>query len=80
MSSFTPTSYNSIELEDDFHTPIQGIGIATNTHTLLLSSVFYLLHVSYNLLSVSKITKVLNCTVTFFDALCISEAWDEENN
>jgi len=67
ISSFTPTSYsNSVKLADGSRTPVHGIGIATTTHTLPLSYVFYLPHFSYNLFSVSKITKVLNCTLTFF--------------
>jgi len=41
MSSFTPAS-NSIVLTDGSRTPIQGIGTAAATPTLLLSFIFYL--------------------------------------
>ena len=65
MSSFTHAS-NSVVLADGSRTHIQGIGTAATTPTLPLLSVFYLPHFSFDLLSVIKITKVLNCTVTFF--------------
>ena len=72
ISSFTPNSYsNSIELVDAFRTPIQDIGTATITPTLHLSYVFYLHHFPYKILSISKITRVLNCTVIVFLTHCI---------
>ena len=67
MSSFTPVLYSKIVvLADGSCTLIQGIDTATTTPTLSLSFVFYLPRFPFNLLSVSKITKVLNCTVIFF--------------
>jgi len=53
-----------VVLADGYRTPVQHIGTAATNPTLPLTSIFYL-H-CFNLLSVSKITKVLNCTVTFF--------------
>jgi len=66
MSSFSPTSH-SVILADGSHTPIEGIGTATSTSELPLSSVFYLPCFPYNLMSVSKVT----CSVTFFSSHCI---------
>ena len=72
ISSFTPTSYsNFVVLADGSRTPIQGISIATTTHTLPLSFVFYLPRFPFNLLSVSKITKILNYTVIYFLTHCV---------
>jgi len=71
MPSFTPTSYNYVELADGSRTPIQGIGTATTTATLPLSLVLDLPRFSYNLLSVSKIITILNCIVTFFPTRCV---------
>ena len=72
MFSFTLTSYfNFVELVDGSCAPIQGIGTAATTPNLPLSSVFYLSHFSYNLLSVTKITKALNYTVIFFLTHCV---------
>ena len=72
MSFFTLSLYSKIViLTDGSRTPIQAIGIATTTPTLSLSYIFYLPYFSFNLLSVSKITKVLNYTVTFFSTHCV---------
>jgi len=65
MSSFTSTS-NFAVLADGFRTTIQGVGTATTSFTLSLAYVLYLPHFPFSLLSISKITKILNCTVTFF--------------
>ena len=80
MSSFTlALSSKSVVLANGSYTLVQGIGIAITTLTLPLS--YLLPHFSFNMLTVSKITKVLNCTVIFFsETLCISEAWDEEDD
>jgi len=53
MPSFIPALYFKIVvLVDGSRTPIQGIGNANITPTLLLSSVFYLSRFPFNLLSV----------------------------
>ena len=65
MSSFTPAS-DSVVLENGSCILIQGISSAATTPTLSLSSIFYLPYFSLNLLSTSKIVKVLNCTGIFF--------------
>ena len=67
MSSFAPVLHSKfVVLAYGSRIPIQGIGTTTTTPTLPLSSVFYLPHFSFNLLSVSQIIKVLNCTMIFF--------------
>ena len=67
MSYFTLISYyNYVELADGSRTPIQGISTVTITLNLPLSSVFYLPNFCYNLLSVSKIIKILNYTMILF--------------
>ena len=65
MSYFTPTSYtlNSVEIADCSRTPIQGIGTATITPTLSLSSLPFTIF--FLQLIISKIAKILNCTVIF---------------
>jgi len=70
MSSFSSTS-NSVVLADGSRKPIRGSGSVLTSPSLPLSSVFYLPDFPYNLLSVSKITKLLNCSVTFFPSYCI---------
>ena len=70
MFYFTPVS-NSVVLADGSRRLIQGIDTATTTLTLLLSSIFYLPCFSFNLLSIIKIIKVLNCIVIFFPTHCV---------
>ena len=65
QSSFTHV-FNFIVLADDSRTPMQGIDTASATLTLLLVFVFYLPNFHFNLLSFSKITKVLNYKWHFF--------------
>jgi len=71
IMSFTLALHSKIVvLTDGSRIPIQGIG--TITTTLLF---FYHLSFTYlvflNLLSVSKIIRVLNCTVIFFLTHCV---------
>ena len=76
MSSFTPTS-NSAVLANGSRTPVQGVGSAA-TFIISLSSVLYLPHFSLSLLSVSKISKALNYTVTFFLDRCVFQELGKE--
>jgi hypothetical protein len=47
------------------------IGEIVITNLLTITNVLYLPHFKYNLLSVSRITKDLNCTFAFADNVCI---------
>jgi len=57
--------FEPVALADGSRTPIKGVGTVTTTLTLPRSFIFYLPHFFFNLLSVSKITKVLNCNDIF---------------
>jgi len=78
VSSFTLVS-NSVVLVDGSRTPIQDIDTAATTPTIL-SSVFYLSCFSFNLLSVGKIIKVLNCTMTFFRLIVYFRSLGQKGN
>ena len=59
----------AVTLADGSQSNVQGIG---NIDTgLPLKSVLYIPSLSYNLLSVSKITKDLNCSIEFFPETCV---------
>ena len=56
--------------------PVSGIGSSRVSPQLPLSSVLYVPSFLDNLLSVSQITKQLNCSVTFTPSHCIFQALD----
>ena len=47
-------------------TPISGKGNILVTHNITLSSVLHVLNMSCNLLSINKLKKSQNCSITFF--------------
>jgi len=61
----------SVTLADGSTTSVIGSGTISPTSSLSLSSVLCLPNFSFNLLSVSQITKSLNCCVLFFSDLCL---------
>ena len=89
MSSFNSTcSFPSITLADGSTSSFQGIEIANATLSLSLSFVLYVPKFSFNLLSVSKITRTLNCPVklspTFYKFQNLRtkkmiDTWDEKD-
>lgn len=66
FSSLSPVSYGQVKLGNGSFTNIAGKGTITVSSTLNLSSMLHVPHLSSNLLSVSALTKTLNCSVTFF--------------
>jgi hypothetical protein len=61
----------SVTLADGSTTSVIGSGTISPTSSLSLSSVLCFPNFSFNLLSVSQITKALNCCVLFFSYLCL---------
>jgi len=61
----------SVTLADGSTTSVIGSGTISPKSSLSLSSVLCLPNFSFNLLSVSQITKSLNCCVLFFFDLCL---------
>ena len=51
--------------------PISGSGNVSFSSTFLLSSVLLAPNLSNHLLSISKITKNMNCSVTFHSTHCV---------
>jgi len=46
-------------------------GSATLNNRLKLNNVLYVLSLKCNLISITKLCKELNCSVTFFDNFCV---------
>ncbi|KAL3537868.1 hypothetical protein ACH5RR_001234 [Cinchona calisaya] len=71
FSFSSDTNLPSVTLADGSMTSVVGSGIANPTTSISLSSVLCLPNFSFNLLSVSKITRTLNCFVSFFPDHCV---------
>ncbi|KAJ9693466.1 hypothetical protein PVL29_012301 [Vitis rotundifolia] len=72
FSSITTTSVlPTVTLANDSQTMAKGIGLAHPLPSLPLHSVLYAPECPFNLISISKITRTLNCSITFSDKFLI---------
>ena len=87
FSSYIPCNDGQkIKIADGTLSSVAGKGTVSFSDSLELNSVFYVLNLSCNLLSVRKLTKDLNCTAKFFPSCCefqdlssgrtIGKAWE----
>jgi len=60
-----------IELSNGTHTLASREGVVLLRKRIKLSKVLYVLSLKYNLISITKISKKLNCSVIFFDDFCV---------
>ena len=68
FSSLTITSpLPMITLANGFQTMAKGIGSACPLPSIPLTFVFYVPDFPFNLISISKLTRDLNCLITFYD-------------
>ncbi|RVW95634.1 Retrovirus-related Pol polyprotein from transposon RE2 [Vitis vinifera] len=75
FSSITTTSTLPIvTLANGSQTVTKGIGLAHPLPSLPLTFVLYTPECSFNLISISKITRTLNCSITFFDKFVTLQA------
>ena len=71
-SSFKPhKSSSTVTVADGSSYHVTGTGIARPTSSITLSSVLGLPNLAFNLVSVSKLTKDLNCCILFFPDHCL---------
>ena len=71
FSSYIPSNDGQkIKIADGTLSSVAGKGTVSFSDSLELNSVFYVLNLSCNLLSVRKLTKDLNCTAKFFPSCC----------
>ena len=72
FSNFKPYATTSrVTLADGSTSCVIGSGTVNPTPSLPLSSVLSLPNFSFNLLSVSKLTRALNCCISFFPDHCL---------
>ena len=72
INSLIPSPVKSIQVANETPMSILGSGHVSFSSTLPLSSVLLAPNLSNNLLSISKITKNLNCSITFHSTHCVS--------
>ncbi|KAL5741578.1 hypothetical protein ACOSP7_028310 [Xanthoceras sorbifolium] len=65
------TSTSTVTLADGSPSCVRGSGTITPTPSLPLSSVLHLPNLSFNLVSVSQLTRNLNCCILFFPDHCL---------
>ncbi|GFY92444.1 hypothetical protein Acr_08g0008400 [Actinidia rufa] len=62
--------YQSVCIDDGSSIPIRSQGVPRLSFDITLSPVYYVPHFAYNLLSVSRLAKDLNCAVVFLPSRC----------
>ncbi|KAL4619835.1 hypothetical protein ACB092_06G109400, partial [Castanea dentata] len=65
------SSLPNVTLADGSTTIVSGLDTANLSPNLSLSSILYILDFPFNLLSISKVTKILNCAAIFLSTHCI---------
>ena len=65
------SSLPNVTLANGSATTVSGLGTANLSPNLSLSSVLYIPDFPFNLLSISKLTKILNCAAIFLSTHCI---------
>lgn len=72
FSTYTPYSgQDRVKIADGTFSSVSGKGLVHASPSLPLSTVFHVPSFSTNLLSISKITQDLNCSVSFFPSHCV---------
>ena len=65
------SSLPNVTLVDGSTTTVSSLGTANLSPNLCLSFVLYIPDFPFNLLSISKLTKILNCVAIFLSTRCI---------
>ena len=72
LSTFqSQPSPSTITLADGSHSCVLGSGTIVPTPSIPLTSVLSLPNLSFNLMSVSKLTRALKCNISFFPDFCL---------
>lgn len=71
QSSSPNTSLSTVQMADGSTATITRIGSTSINPSLHLDNIFLIPSFKFNLLSVSQLTKSLNCSVTFFSDHCV---------
>ena len=72
FTSYAPSPGNHhVKIADASYSVVVGVGIVKINPNISLQAVLHVLNLSCNLLSISKITKDLNCVVNFSPSVCV---------
>ncbi|CAL2268192.1 unnamed protein product [Prunus armeniaca] len=71
FSRYSSPSKTCVTTADGSPTPVVGKGSVFLSNSLSLSNVLHVPRLSNHLLSISQLTKSLNCFVTFYDTHCV---------
>ena len=72
FSNYTPCAGNKrVSTADGNECPIAGQGLIPLTSSLSLNSALHVPKLTCNLISITKLTKDLNCSLTFFPSHCV---------
>ena len=79
FNNYTPCYNNStIRIADGIVSKVVGTGSVTLTKDITLKSVLFVPKLECNLISISKITRDLNCVTKFLSNLCVFQVLDSE--
>ena len=77
FQSYTPSPGNhKVKVVDGSYSVVAGVGSIKINSTITLNSVLHIPSLSCNLISISKITKELNCVVNFSSSMCVFSGLD----
>ena len=71
FSLYTTTLRNTVKVANGLSTPVLGVGSIPLSSFLSFSLVLHVPSLSNNLMSISEITKHLNCCAIFFSTHCL---------
>ena len=79
LSSYAPyTGPDKVKITDGIFSSVSSKGLVHTRHSLFFSSILHVLSVVSNLLSISRISRDLNYSLTFFSFLmCVSGSSNE---
>lgn len=75
------SSRDKVRIVDGSLSSVVGTGDISHTSSMSLSSIFHVPNFKYNLVSLSHLTKSMNCSITFFSfSLCLSRPSDKADD
>ena len=78
FSLYTTTLRNTVKVANGLSTPVLGVGSIPLSSFLSFSLVLHVPSLSNNLMSISQITKHLNCCAIFFSTHCLFSGYSYE--
>jgi hypothetical protein len=70
------TNNSTVHIADGSSSQVKGIGLSRLLRDMILNSILHVPNLDCNLLSISKLTRDLNCVAKFFPHLCLFQDLD----